>query len=232
MREAQEEILIGEIMELQKIDQYDDGNGLTFQEAIAEAAKRKLRIPSNLEMDARLQGEEWKKEKEMYPCWTGTLIIYEAPGKPFGKTVEYGGLRVLVPKAFQGKKDIAIVCNHPDFISDGVDVAVGKAAKAIPFPASDGWYLPDPEFGIPTTSKDGDDDGQHRYLWRRSEPYIGLVARGCGWWGDGGRRDVDCDDWPGDRLGVFGTAQGKVKAPPHEHEWVCQACGEPKEESE
>jgi hypothetical protein len=85
-------------MEFQKLAQYDDGKGLTFQGAIAEAAKRKVRLPSNLEIDARLQGEEWKTEKEMYPCWTGTLIVYENVGVPFSKTVQYEGLTFNVPK--------------------------------------------------------------------------------------------------------------------------------------
>jgi len=63
---------------MEKIAQYDDGKGLTFQEALAAAAKSKLRLPTNLELDAHLQGDEWKKEKQMYPCWTGTHIRYKA----------------------------------------------------------------------------------------------------------------------------------------------------------
>ena len=211
-------------MQLQKIAQYDGGKGLTFQEALAEAAKRKMRLPTNLELDERLQGKEWEKEKEMYPCWTGTLIVYEAPGKPFGKTVEWEGLRVLVPKAFQGKKDMAIVCNHPGFLTDGKEIALGKEVKCIPIPSSDGWYLPEKQFGIPNGEK-GEDDGKRRYLWRWSHSYIGLVARWCDRWFDGFRRGVGCGEVPCRRLGVFGVPfNGKM--PKHKHEWVCKTCGE------
>jgi hypothetical protein len=209
----------------EKIAQFDDENGLSFKDAIAEASKRKLRILSNLEVDERLKGDQWEKEKEMYPCWTGTLIIYEKPGVPFGKVVEHEGLRALVPKEFQGKKDMAIVCNHPDFLSDGKDVAIGKGAKLVPFPKEDGWYLPDPEFGIPSLEK-GEDDGKRRYLWRwTSQAHIGLVARHYYGFLDWFRRFVVADFGPGFRLGVFGAASGKVTPPKHKHEWICRSCG-------
>lgn len=215
----------------EKIAQFDGDKGLTFQEAIAKANKRKLRIPSNLEIDSRLQGEEWKKEKEMYPCWTGTLIIYEAVGKAFGKTVEYQGLTFNVPKAFQGKKGAAIVVNHPDFILKDDVITPGKSTKCIPLPDDDGWYLPEPQFGIPNGSK-GEDDGKHRKLWRwQDKAYIGLVARCYGRWLGRYRRVVDAYYVPSSRLGVHGTATGKVKPPPHRHEWICKTCGQEKEGS-
>jgi len=213
-------------MQIQKLAQYDDGKGLQFKEAIAEAAKRKVRLLNNLELDARLQGEEWKQEKEMYPCWTGTLIAYEAPGKPFCKTVEYEGLTFNVPKQFQGKKGRTIVCNHPDFILKDNVITPGKSAKCIPIPEDDGWYLPEKQFGIPNGEKSSD-NGQTRYLWRWSTPYCGLVARDYDWWDGRDRRDVGCDCGPSARLGVFG-ASGKYTVPKHKHEWVCKTCGEAK----
>jgi len=214
-------------MKLEKIAQYDDGKGLTFQEAIAEAAKRKLRLPSNLEIGARLQGEGWKQEKEMYPCWTGTLIAYGAPGESLGRIIEFGGLVFNVPKKFQGLRDRAIVVDHPDFILKGDIITPGKSAKDISFPESDGWYKIESQFGIPTPiGGKTSDDGKSRYLWRRDEkPYIGLVARYCGRFGGRGRRLVGADYRPVHRLGVFGTASGKMKLPPHKHEWVCATCG-------
>jgi hypothetical protein len=103
-------------MNVTKIAQYDDSQGLTIQESINAANQRKLRLLSNLELDHRLfLSDDWKKEKEMYPCWSGTFIAYEAPGVAFGKTVGFRDLVVSVPKQFQGRKDCVLVCNHPDF---------------------------------------------------------------------------------------------------------------------
>ena len=226
-----------------KLARYDNGKGMTPHGAQAEAVLRKVRIASNLEIDLRLQGEEWKTEKEMYPCWTGTLIVYEAPGEVFGKTIQFDSLTFNVPKKFQGLRDRAIVMNHPDFLLSGNILTPGKSAVDIPFPGEDGWYLPEPQFGIPSPlGGKTSDDGNSRHLWRRDEQYVGLVSRWYFRWDGWDRRGVDCYCRPGGRLGVFGTTSGNVKLPrtcsanrtgrtlaeprsPHKHEWTCRTCG-------
>ncbi len=178
-------------MELQKIAQYDDNKGLTMQEALEAVAKRKLRLPTNLEIDARLQGDEWKKEKQMYPCWTGTHIQYKAGAAT------------------------ALVWNE------------GEKKTKIKLPLQDGWYLPDKKYGIPNGEKSDSSNPAARYLWRyQDRDFNGLVARRYGGWFDWYRRYVYCYYVPNYRLGVFGTATGKVKSPPHKHEWICKTCGE------
>jgi hypothetical protein len=210
-------------MQWQKIAQYNDDKGLNFKDTIAEANKRKLRIPNTLELDVRLQGEEWKKEKEMYPCRTGTMISYMAPGEALGKTIEFCGLKLQVPEEFRENREQAIVCNHPDFLLKDGTIILGKSAKCVPFPEEDGWYLQDKDFGIPGVQKSSD-NRQGRYLWRRSESYIGLVARRCVRWGDDDRRGVSCRVGPGVRLGVFGV-EGKYTIPKHTHIWDTCGCG-------
>ncbi|RPJ56094.1 MAG: hypothetical protein EHM12_10925 [Dehalococcoidia bacterium] len=160
----------------------------------------------------------------MYPCWTGTLIVYAEPGAPFGKTVTFRDLTLNVPKQFQGKVNCAIVCNHPDFTLKDNTLTPGKSARCIAFPVNDGQYLPEKEFGVPNGEKSGFTNSAARHLWRRNESYVGLLARGFDYYD---RRDVyayyDCDC----RLGVFGdTRRGKNFKCKHEWIKVCKHCGE------
>jgi len=208
-------------MQVERLAQYDDDKGMTFQDAIAAAQKQSVRILSNKEIDARLQGDDWKQEKEMYPCWTGTFIAYPAKGQPFGKTVEYKGMTFNVPRKFQGKKDRAIICNHPDFILKGNIITPGKSARCIPFPQKDGWYVPDVASEVP--SGGGSSVGTARYLWRWSTPYCGLLARRYYGLGGRNRRGVVAGCGPGSRLGVFGV-KGTFKMPEHKHVFKCE-CG-------
>jgi len=212
--------------EVIRLADYENDDGLDFKDTIEKANKQNVRILSNLEIDKRLKSGQWEKEKEMYPCWTGTLVVYEEPGKAFGKTVECEGLIFNIPKKFQGKKNMAIVCNHPDFVLKENTITPGKSAKCIPIPEKDGWYLPEKQFGIPNGEK-GNNDGHRSYLWRWSSPFVGLVSRCCGGWGGWDRRVVDASYGPYGRRGVFGI-KGKCSAPNHKHEWVCRICGEVK----
>ena len=204
-------------MQLEKIAQYDDGKGLMLGESIREAEKHKLRLPANLEIDNRIVNtDEWKKEKEVYPCRTGTFICYEKPDRAFNKTLEWEGYKVLIPKEFQGKAGIALVCNHPDFKLTG-NIFSSNKFQAIELPRQDGWYDTEPRFGIPIGEKKGYADNR-RYLWQRdNEEYIGLLARRyCGFYVMC-RRYVDAYYLPTFRHGVFGTATGKFKLPKHKH---------------
>jgi hypothetical protein len=167
-----------------RIAEYDGGKGLSMIDSINAANQRNLRILSNPELDYRLvDSDEWKKEREMYPCYSGTFIAYEAPGIAFGKTISFSGLVVNVPKQFRDRKDCALVCNHPDFILKDNVFTLGRSAKCISFPSSDGWYIPESEFGIPNGDKTNSLNKAARYLWRRNSSFSGLVARDdyCYW---------------------------------------------------
>lgn len=210
---------------MERIAQYDDERGLTMQDAVAEANKRGLRILSNKEIDERLASDIWKGEKEMYPCWTGTLIAYEEPGTAFGKTIEFRGLTLKVPQKFQGKKDAAIVCNHPNFTLKDNEITLGKEAKLISLPFDDDWYLTEKEFGVPCENKRGSGTSQARYLVKyQDSSYVGLLVRWGRRWGDYSRRGVVAGYRPSDRFGVFGE---KINVGKHKHQWeqVCTLCG-------
>jgi hypothetical protein len=218
--------------EVVRIAQYDDSQGLTLQAAVQAVGQRHLRLLSNQELDQRLvDSDVWKKEKEMYPAWSGTFIAYERPGVAFGKTVSFRDLVVAVPKQFQGKVNCALVCNHPDFTLKDNKITLGKTARCLPFPVGDGWYLPDKDFGIPCLEKSNSLNSAARYLWRyTSLSYAGLVVRG----GYGLifclRRDVLADGcycyFDGFRFGVFGSSVGAAKKGKCKHKFVCEFCGE------
>lgn len=200
--------------------------GLSMYEALQRAQQERFRIPSSKEHSQRLVHTDiWKSEKEMYTCWTGTFAAFNRPSVPFGKTWEWEGLKVNIPKEFQGKSDIVLLCNHPDFTLSGNTITFGKSVKSQSVPPCDAWHDPDPEFEFPTgESKDYDE--RRRYLYRLNSGYAGLVARGRVWYG-GGRRNVGCYYQPSDRLGVFGVP---LNAGKHKHEWEtkCRICGESK----
>ncbi len=66
------------------IAQYDNGKGLTQDEAVATANQRKLIILSNKLLDARVvTSDQWTKENEVYPTWSGTMTAYVEPNKSF-----------------------------------------------------------------------------------------------------------------------------------------------------
>lgn len=99
----------------------------------------------------------------------------------------------------------------------------GKKPRKIHLPLNDGWYLPDPIYGIPNGEPSNSGNPNARYLWRyQDEAYEGLVSRGRSWDWVLDRRVVDCCD-RGSRLGVLGESKGKPAK--HKHVWVCETCG-------
>ena len=218
-------ILEGGRMSIEKIAQYDDDRGLPMLEAIREANRKGLYIPSSKELSERLVNSDlWKSEKEMYPCRSGTLCIYETKDTPFGKTVEWEGLVANIPKKFQGQSNMVILCNHPDFFLKENTITLGKSAKIIQMPKIDDWYDTDPIFEFPIGEKKEYANSRRR-LYRRDSPYIGLVSRDYyGGFVYGNRRYVFCGYLPSGRLGVFGVKGKPVK---HKHEWetTCKICG-------
>jgi len=210
-------------MNLIKIADYDN-NGLDLEQTLVKAETQELRIPNNLEIDQRLvKTEDWKKEKEMYPCRTGTFFAYESPNVPLGKKIEWEGYSVIVPKEFQGKKNIALVCNHPHFKLENKIFSSDKFTS-IEIPIETGWYQPEDQFGFPTGKKYKDREDHLRFLWRYTgQPYLGLLVRRYFDFDDYGRRFVDAGVRPYVRFGVFGI-KGDVTVPKHQHRWEC-LCG-------
>ncbi len=168
--------------------------GLPFFQALALAKQEGKIIAPNFVHDRILT--ETKDEKYLeqnYSVWTGTLAIYEAPDKPFGKEVvsywkynydvEYS-ISFKVPKQFQGKTNCALVIEHPDFElinigNNNYELRVDEQSVRLiqNFPKKDGWYIPHSETKIPHGKKveQGPDS---RYLWRIADSsFIGPLFR-------------------------------------------------------
>ena len=122
---------------------------------------------------------------------TGTLVIYEAPGKPFGEKVVHSDvvnfnttISFEVPLQFRGKTDCALVIEHPDFElvsqGDNHEIRVDDTSKIHPFehfPTTRGtWHSYDKKFRIPTGETVQESDNA-RLLWRLGGCYIGSFNR-------------------------------------------------------
>ncbi len=198
--------------------------GVPMEEALRRTDEAGLVIAPNIRLSNALIGsDEWRSIRAVFACWNGTMTGYEKPDQKLGKAIEYTdsetGIRYVfpVPQEYQGKKNIVLVAEHPDFTleTDGKTRVVQAKEVGIvsKFPvASENWYLGDSKYDIPTGKKVSGDNAYARYLFR-IEKRVGLIARGydnnCGdyHWYDGDRRGVNLDGRPSLGLGVA------VKAP-------------------
>jgi len=189
-------------------------NGVPMEEALAKADEAGAVIASNKRLSKALVGsDEWRSISEVFACWSGTMTAYDKPDQKLGKTIEYvdseTGTRYVfpVPEEHQGKKDVVLVAEHPDFTleTDGKTRIVQAKEVGIvsKFPvASENWYLGDPKYEIPTGKKVDGSNEAARYLWR-IDKRVGLVARDCDVdWGGGSGRLVSLNNRASDGLGV------------------------------
>ena len=125
------------------------------------------------------------------PVWTGTLLIYEAPGRAFGETLVYVwehtvqySISFNIPDEFRGRKDCALVVQHPDFdlLPTGPNsyrlnvTDVNMIHLIEKFPSTGGKYPHEEQFRIPVQSASSSND--QRWFWRVvGSCYIGLVVR-------------------------------------------------------
>jgi len=147
--------------------------------------------------------------------WTGTLILYEVPGKVFGETLVYVwvhdnvqySISFNIPDEFRGRKDCALVVQHPDFdlLPTGPNsyrlnvTDVNMLHLIEKFPSTGGTYPYEEQFRIPVQSTSSSND--QRWFWCVvGSCYIGLVVRG----GDNVyvRRLVNAGDWASYERGV------------------------------
>ena len=192
-------------------------NGATFEEALALSEKEGKPLLTNLQADEILQNEELHKaNSKLFPCWTGIITVYENAGTPFGEYVkdQQSGWVFDVPKKYQGKKDIVLVLQQKDYKLKkekyGIIHLTATKVESLSFPTENGWYLPDPKFGIPTGDKVNEDNPNVQFLWRVTDgDPIRPLARDGDW---------DWDHWravlanwvPANRLGV-GLAEPQAK---------------------
>ena len=171
--------------------------GLTIFEALALAKREgRLIVPNNVHDKILTETRDEECLIQIYPLWSGTLVIYEAPDKKFDKKVVYGrvdknnvksSIFFNVPKQFRGLRNCALVVEHPDF--DLIDLGNNKYELKITdekvhqiqdFPKSDGWYMPNTETGIPHGGE-VEQSSNSRYLWRIvNGSYLGPLIRGVG----------------------------------------------------
>ncbi len=188
---------------------------LNFFQALALAQREGSIIVPNFVHD-RILTETTDEQylKQNYPVLTGTLIIYEAPGKPFAGKVVFNweahngtihSISFIVPEQFRRLRNCALVVEHPDFdiLDSGnnkfeLRLVHGASVHLIEqFPKKDGWHMPHAENGIPhgRLVKESSDS---RHLWRITNgSHLGSLGRvRFIWLIDYGRRYVNAyDDW-------------------------------------
>ncbi len=171
------------------------GSGLTFFEALALAKREgKLIVPIDVHDRILTEIEDEALIKRLYSAsgWTGTLIIYEKQGEPFGNKVFFSwqddnvySISFIVPKQFLGRLDCALILDHPDFelINLGSNnyqiMAADEHIHLLEnFPREPYQpYLYDERFRIPIGEKQKIHDDTVRHLWRLHASYIGPIAR-------------------------------------------------------
>ncbi len=113
--------------------------GLNLFQALALVQRGgKLIVPNDIHDRILMKTTDKESLSQNYPVWTGTLVIYEKPDKPFGEQVVFSwedirtainySISFKVPKQFRGKTNCALVIEHPDFEL----VEVGKNNFEIP----------------------------------------------------------------------------------------------------
>ncbi len=184
--------------------------GVPMEEALRSADAEGLTIAPNRRVAEAVTGGniKWICIRESLPCWTGTMVGYDEPGKPLGESIgftdERTGIRYVfpVPKDHVGEKNIALVAEHPDFTleADKNDRIVHAAEVGIvPFPDYEGYFPADPRYGIPTGDRAKDDDPPRSYLCRL-EKRVGLIARSR--YHHNGEIEVNLRDAPSEESGV------------------------------
>jgi hypothetical protein len=148
------------------------------------------RIATNLFVDPLYQSVELKQV-----LWVDPVIVYTRPGQAFGQHIEFDDVIFIVPKDYWGVKDAAFALPSKSFkaaksdsklvisIKNGANITLVKD-----FPVREGWYLTDPQTGIPYGQESGNKEARH--LSRSKEPYIGPVVRGFNA-GNGNGRCID-----------------------------------------
>ncbi|MEW6035067.1 MAG: hypothetical protein AB1529_00500 [Candidatus Micrarchaeota archaeon] len=169
--------------------------GLNVFEALDLAKREGKVIVPNYVHDRILTETEGTAFFVSYLVWTGSVVIYEAPGRAFGENVVFHwegrdnaqhAISSVIPPAFRGIKDCALIVEHPDFdfVSLGSRSYELRAADESrvhlleKFPREGKHpYRFDEILRIPSGARVQSDDGV-RYLGRLDHSFLGLVARG------------------------------------------------------
>ncbi len=165
-------------------------NGVPMEEALQRADEAGLVIASNKRIErAIMERKERRSILDAFPLWTGTLVAYDEPGQRLGKTFEYteartGNRYVLdVPEEHQGRANVVLVAEHPDFTieKDGMNRIIhakrlGILAR-VPTILGGGWYHGDHVHAIPCGKK-VDKNSESARILGAGYRGIRLVVRG------------------------------------------------------
>jgi hypothetical protein len=131
--------------------------------------------------DLELQSGEFLKNPYSFPRWTSTIVVNEKPGVPFGKTVKFWDDTIVfnVPKEYQGIKNAFLVLDSSTvkltkqgFIFEK-ELVTGKVLKSQSYPEISGWYLPDQDMGLPTTTISSPSNPEARQF---ELPYVARIG--------------------------------------------------------
>lgn len=161
--------------------------GMPFEEGLARADRENLVIVSDRRLTrVQEESEEWWSIHDIFHCWSGTMVAYSEPGKPFGAFIEYkeelAGRRWVfpVPQHLRHEKDAILMADHPDFT---LELDGNNRVVHVPFPllvrdfaSETGWYLVDHETKMPTGSPVDYTYHEARFLWRADKPRVAPVS--------------------------------------------------------
>ena len=172
-----------------------------MEEALQMADKNGLVIASNQRLSqAFFVNDEWRKIKDAFTCWSGTMVAYDKPDMRLGKYIEYLDTYTCitymfpVPQQFQGRTNLLLLAEHPNFTleTDGHKriVRATEVEAVSDFPAASGnWYLGHHAFDIPVGRRVESSHPQARHLFRY-EKMVGLIERGANHNTNGGKSIV------------------------------------------
>ena len=178
---------------LQMIEVHKD---LEFVDAL-ELAKRENKIIIPNYAAAKILEILRYQENDPRPSfmlWSGTLIIYEKPDEPFEDKIVftwqhasiYYTIVFDIPEQFRGKRNCALVVEHPDFVLTKIDdnqfelsvpdVNDIHLLRSVP-KKTGAWHMPESLFGIPVGRRIKYSEGLGlSYLWRKDRSsFIGAI---------------------------------------------------------
>jgi hypothetical protein len=194
------------------------GRGAPMEDTLRRADEAGLVIASNRRLSRALYGRfEWRDVIEAFPCRSGTMVAYEKPDKALEKYIRFTdpntGLNYnfIVPREHRGKKNVALVAEHPDFHieKDAHDrlILADKVDVVERFPSSrEGWFFGDEKHDIPQESRSVNVTGPSGRHMFRMEKGVCMVVRGydCGYH----FQYIDLSGWPSIGFGVAVEATG------------------------
>lgn len=110
---------------------------------------------------------------------TGSLIVYEKLGVPFGNSVVYGNVSVKIPIDYVGKINYALVIDHPDFELVGNEIKIledGKVYIIKNFFLDQWWLVRQEPIKVPNREQVGASQDM-RGFYRSEFCHIGFLTR-------------------------------------------------------